>query len=73
MKKYIADSLSFGNLLCGVASIAASAGGRFDIAMAFVFAGALLDGLDGAAGLGTEGLAQAPGLDHRVVGHVSGP
>ncbi len=49
MKKYVADSLSFGNLLCGIASICASAAGRFDIAMALVFAGALLDGLDGAA------------------------
>lgn len=49
MKKYVADSLSFGNLLCGVASICASANGRFDIAMVLVFTGALLDGLDGAA------------------------
>ena len=49
MKKYVADTLSFGNLLCGIASISASASGRFDIAMVFVFGGALLDGLDGLA------------------------
>ena len=49
MKKYVADSLSFGNLLCGVFSIFASSSGRFDIAMVLVFIGALLDGLDGAA------------------------
>ena len=49
MKKYVADSLSFGNLLCGVASIAASSRGSFELAMILVFVGALLDGLDGAA------------------------
>lgn len=49
LKKYVADSLSFGNLLCGVASIAASSAGRFEVAMVLVFTGALLDGLDGAA------------------------
>jgi CDP-diacylglycerol--serine O-phosphatidyltransferase len=49
MKKYLADSLSFGNLCCGALSIGASATGRFEIAMILVFAGALLDGLDGAA------------------------
>lgn len=49
MKKYVADSLSFGNLLCGVASICASSTGRFELAMVLVFVGAMLDGLDGAA------------------------
>ncbi len=49
MKKYVADSLSCGNLICGVVSIAASSVGRFDVAMLLVFFGALLDGLDGAA------------------------
>lgn len=49
MKKYVADSLSFGNLLCGIASIAASSTQRFELAMILVFVGALLDGLDGAA------------------------
>ncbi|MFN8389736.1 MAG: CDP-alcohol phosphatidyltransferase family protein [Bdellovibrionota bacterium] len=49
MKKYVADSLSFGNLLCGAGSIVASSTGRFNLAMILVFVGALLDGLDGAA------------------------
>lgn len=49
LKKYVADSLSMGNLLCGLISIYASSQGRFDLAMIFVYLGALLDGLDGAA------------------------
>lgn len=48
-RKYIADSLSFGNLCCGLLSIYFASRGRLDFALSFVLLGALLDGLDGLA------------------------
>ena len=49
MKKYLADSLSFGNLCCGVAAIGVCSQGKFELGLLLVLSGALLDGLDGAA------------------------
>ncbi len=50
LKKYlIADSLSFGNLLCGFIAIYMATKGRLDLSLMFIGLGAAFDGLDGAA------------------------
>ncbi len=48
-KKYIADSLSFGNLLCGVIAIYMAYLGKLEFSILFLLTGALFDGLDGFA------------------------
>ncbi len=48
-KRFIADTLSAINLLCGVASMHASAQSQFDKALFFLLLGAAFDGFDGAA------------------------
>jgi len=48
-KKYIADSLSFANLLCGVIVIYMAYQGKLELSILFLLIGALFDGLDGFA------------------------
>lgn len=48
-KKYIADSLSFANLLCGVIVIYMAYQGKLELSILFLLIGALFDGLDGLA------------------------
>lgn len=48
-KRFIADALSAGNLLCGVFSMIFAAKGRIDISLLFLMLGAAFDGFDGAA------------------------
>jgi CDP-diacylglycerol--serine O-phosphatidyltransferase len=48
-KRFIADTLSAINLLCGVASMHASAQGKFGSALLYLLLGAAFDGFDGAA------------------------
>lgn len=48
-KKYIADSLSFGNLLCGVIAIYMAYITKLEFSILFLLLGALFDGLDGYA------------------------
>lgn len=48
-KRFIADALSFGNLLCGVSSMIFAKKGRLDISLMFLMLGAAFDGFDGAA------------------------
>jgi len=48
-KKYIADSLSFGNLLCGVIAIYMAYHAKLELSILFLLIGALFDGLDGFA------------------------
>ncbi len=45
----VADMLSGGNLVCGLASVAFALQGRFDLCLPLLLLGAALDGLDGAA------------------------
>jgi len=48
-KRFIADSLSGANLLCGVLSMVYAVKGRLDISLVFLMLGAAFDGFDGAA------------------------
>ena len=48
-KRFIADALSAGNLLCGFGSMAMAWQGRLDLSLVFLMLGAAFDGLDGAA------------------------
>jgi len=48
-KRFIADVLSLGNLLCGCFSIYMAYLGRIDMSLVFLMLGAGFDGLDGAA------------------------
>jgi CDP-diacylglycerol---serine O-phosphatidyltransferase len=48
-KRFIADLLSAGNLLCGVFSMAFAYRGRIDLSLLFLMLGAAFDGFDGAA------------------------
>ncbi len=48
-KKYIADSLSLANLLCGVIAIYMAYQGKLELSILFLLIGALFDGLDGLA------------------------
>lgn len=48
-KRFIADALSAGNLLCGFGSMAMAWHGRLDLSLVFLMLGAVFDGLDGAA------------------------
>ncbi len=48
-KRFIADALSFGNLVCGGFSMLAAARGRPDLSLLFLLVGGALDGVDGAA------------------------
>ncbi len=48
-RRFIADALSAANLLCGVASIVSAVVGAFPLCLVFLIAGAVFDGLDGAA------------------------
>lgn len=48
-KRFIADALSFANLLCGVFSMLAAARGAFSLSLLFLMVGAAFDGFDGAA------------------------
>jgi CDP-diacylglycerol--serine O-phosphatidyltransferase len=48
-KRFIADALSFCNLLCGVASMHASSHGEFNTSLLYLLLGAAFDGFDGAA------------------------
>lgn len=47
--RHLADLLSAGNAACGVVSCAFAASGRPDVSLLLLMAGAVLDGLDGAA------------------------
>lgn len=47
--RFLADALSAGNLLCGVASIACAIAGRYELSLGALLFGAVLDGLDGLA------------------------
>ena len=48
-KRFIADALSAGNLLCGFGSMTMAWQGRLDLSLVFLMLGAAFDGLDGAA------------------------
>jgi len=48
-KRFIADALSFSNLLCGVASIYSSSELAFQTSLMYLLLGAAFDGFDGAA------------------------
>jgi phosphatidylserine synthase len=48
-KRFIADTLSAINLLCGVASMHSSSQGKFGTALLYLLLGAAFDGFDGAA------------------------
>jgi len=48
-KQYIADSLSFGNLLCGSVAIYMAWQSKLEFSILFLLIGALFDGLDGYA------------------------
>ncbi len=48
-KRFIADTLSAGNLLCGFGSMYMAWHGRLDLSLLFLLLGAVFDGLDGAA------------------------
>ncbi len=48
-KKYIADSLSFANFLCGVIAIYMAYLSKLELSILFLLIGALFDGLDGFA------------------------
>jgi CDP-diacylglycerol--serine O-phosphatidyltransferase len=48
-KRFIADALSGGNLLCGVFSMYSAAHGHFSHSLVFLLLGAAFDGFDGAA------------------------
>lgn len=48
-KRFIADSLSFSNLLCGVASMHAASHGAYNTSLLYLLLGAAFDGFDGAA------------------------
>lgn len=48
-KRFIADALSFSNLLCGVASIYSASEGAYQTSLMYLLLGAGFDGFDGAA------------------------
>jgi CDP-diacylglycerol--serine O-phosphatidyltransferase len=48
-KRFIADALSFANLLCGVFSMLAASRGAFSLSLLFLLVGGAFDGFDGAA------------------------
>lgn len=48
-KRFIADTLSAGNLLCGFGSMFMAWRGRLDLSLLLLLLGAVFDGLDGAA------------------------
>lgn len=48
-KRFIADALSFSNLLCGVASMHAASHGAYNTSLLYLLLGAAFDGFDGAA------------------------
>ena len=48
-KRFIADTISAANLVCGGFSMLFASRGRFEISLLFLLLGALFDGLDGAA------------------------
>jgi phosphatidylserine synthase len=48
-KRFIADALSAGNLLCGFASMYMAYHARLDLSLVFLMLGAGFDGMDGAA------------------------
>lgn len=48
-KRFIADALSFSNLLCGLASVHTSSLGEYESSLMFLLLGAAFDGFDGAA------------------------
>ena len=48
-KRYIADALSAGNLVCGMIGIWFAMHGRVDVTLLFMMLGAVFDGFDGAA------------------------
>lgn len=47
--RYLADTLSAGNLVCGALGIAAAANGRPDLSLGLLLLGGALDGADGVA------------------------
>jgi len=47
--RFLADALSFGNLVCGLASIAFAVAERFELSLGALLLGSVLDGLDGLA------------------------
>jgi phosphatidylserine synthase len=47
--RFLADALSAGNLLCGIASIGWAFAGRYELSLGALLFGAVLDGLDGLA------------------------
>ena len=49
LKRFVADSLSLGNLLCGLVAIYMATLGRLDLSLVCIAMGAVFDGLDGAA------------------------
>ncbi len=48
-KRFIADTLSGANLMCGVFSMVFAYRGRFEVSLLFLMLGAAFDGFDGAA------------------------
>ena len=48
-KRFIADTLSFSNLLCGCASMYVAQQGQFEMSLMYLLLGAAFDGFDGAA------------------------
>lgn len=48
-KRFIADALSFSNLLCGLASIYSASEGAYETSLMYLLLGAGFDGFDGAA------------------------
>jgi len=48
-KRFLADALSMGNLMCGLLSMQAARYGRFEWCLLFILGGAALDGFDGWA------------------------
>lgn len=48
-KRFVADTLSAANLLCGIFSIIFASRGRFEVSLMFVLLGTAFDGFDGAA------------------------
>ena len=49
LRRHLADALSAANAACGVASTCFALAGRADVSLLLLLAGAVCDGLDGAA------------------------
>jgi len=49
LKRYLADTLSFGNFCCGIGSAIAASQSRFEFSLGFLLVGAAFDGVDGLA------------------------